>query len=154
MIFSTAYADAAPAAQSGGLASLLLPISLIIVFYFLLIRPQQKQRKQHQALIASLKKGDKVMTNSGLIATITKVVNDQEVLLEIANGVHCRFVKSAIINVVNADAQKTPQIANNNTPVEKEKVSNEKISDEKTDVESQSEVNQKTSTKEWYAYNI
>ena len=148
MIFSTAYADAAPAAQSGGLASLLLPISLIIVFYFLLIRPQQKQRKQHQALIASLKKGDKVMTNSGLIATITKVVNDQEVLLEIANGVHCRFVKSAIINVVNADAQKTPQIANNNTPVEKEKVSNEKISDEKTDVESQSEVNQKTSTKE------
>ena len=103
MIFSTAYADTAP--QSGGLASLLLPISLIVVFYFLLIRPQQKQRKQHQTLIASLKKGDKVMTNSGLIATITKVVNDQEVLLEIANGVHCKFVKSAIINVINAESQ-------------------------------------------------
>ena len=120
MIFSTAYADTAP--QSGGLASLLLPISLIVVFYFLLIRPQQKQRKQHQTLIASLKKGDKVMTNSGLIATITKVVNDQEVLLEIANGVHCKFVKSAIINVINAESQvqvsQTPQMpqASQQTP--------------------------------------
>lgn len=82
-------------------------IAFVAILYFLLIRPQQKRQKQHQALIAAIKKGDKVVTNSGIIATVSKVVNDHEVILEIANGVHCKFVKSAISSVVN-DSVQTP----------------------------------------------
>lgn len=89
-------------AQSGGILSFLPMIAFIAILYFLLIRPQQKRQKEHQALIAAVKKGDKVVTNSGLIATVSKVLNDQEVVLEIANGVHCKFVKSTISSVLNA----------------------------------------------------
>ena len=102
---SSAFADGASAAQSGGIMSFLPMIAFIAILYFLLIRPQQKRQKQHQALISSIKKGDKVVTNSGIIATVSKVVNDHEVILEIANGVHCKFVKSAISSVFNETAQ-------------------------------------------------
>ena len=100
MFFNSAYADTTTTGQSG-LTSLVLPLSLLFVFYFLLIRPQQKQRKQHQALMASLKKGDKVMTSSGLMATIAKILSEQEVILEISDGVKCKFLKSAIVNVIS-----------------------------------------------------
>lgn len=103
---SNAFADAG-ATQSNALTSFLPMIAFVAILYFLLIRPQQKRQKQHQALIAAIKKGDKVVTNSGIIATVSKVVNDHEVILEIANGVHCKFVKSAISSVVS-DSVQTP----------------------------------------------
>ena len=80
-------------------------IGFVVILYFLLIRPQQKRQKQHQQLIASIKKGDKVVTNSGIIATVTKVVSEHEVVLEIATGVHCKFVRSAISSIMS-DAAK------------------------------------------------
>ena len=92
---SAAFADAGNA-QSGGIMAFLPMVAFIVILYFLLIRPQQKRQKQHQELIASIKKGDKVVTNSGIIATVSKVVSEHEVILEIANGVHCKFVKSAM----------------------------------------------------------
>ncbi len=104
---SDAFADGASAAQAGGIMSFLPMIAFIAILYFLLIRPQQKRQKQHQALISSIKKGDKVVTNSGIIATVSKVVNDHEVILEIANGVHCKFVKSAISSVLSETTQNT-----------------------------------------------
>lgn len=113
MIFliSAAMADAAPTAGSpgNGFISFLPMLFFIGVIYFLLIRPQQKRAKQHQALIASIKKGDKVVTNSGIIGTIAKVLNEQEVLVEIADKVFVKFLKSTISTVVNPTEAVTAQ---------------------------------------------
>lgn len=84
--------------------SFLPMVAFIAILYFLLIRPQQKRTKQHQALIAAIKKGDKVITSCGIIASVSKVANDQEVILEIADGVHCRFVKTSVANVIAGDS--------------------------------------------------
>jgi preprotein translocase subunit YajC len=102
-----------PAQSSNGFMSLLPMLAFIAILYFLLIRPQQKRTKQHQALVASVKKGDKVVTNSGIIAVVSKVVSDQEIVLEIADGVHCRFYKSSIANIVNMN-ESAPQGQPNN----------------------------------------
>jgi preprotein translocase subunit YajC len=78
----------------------LLPLILLVaVFYFLLIRPQQKQRKQLQQVQQALEPGSKVMTGSGLIGTVEAVEGD-EVLLEVAPGVTNRFVRRAIVQVI------------------------------------------------------
>ncbi len=111
-LISTAMADVAPVASSGGFMSFLPILFFIGVIYFLLIRPQQKRSKQHQALIASIKKGDKVVTNSGIIGTVVKVLNDQEILIEIADKVFVKFVKSTISSVVNSTLE-TPKLPNN-----------------------------------------
>ncbi|PZF84568.1 preprotein translocase subunit YajC [Jiangella anatolica] len=79
--------------------ALLLPILLIAVFYFLLIRPQQKQRRQMTELQQSVQPGTKVMTTAGLLATVVEI-DDDEVVLEVAPGVHSRYVRRAIANVV------------------------------------------------------
>jgi preprotein translocase subunit YajC len=99
MIFiGEAMADGATATSSsgGGFMSFLPMLFFIGVIYFLLIRPQQKRSKQHQTLLASIKKGDKVVTNSGIIGVVTKVLNDQEVMIEIAEKVSVKFIKSTI----------------------------------------------------------
>lgn len=120
---SNAFADAGNA-QSGGIMAFLPMIAFIVILYFLLIRPQQKRQRQHQELIASIKKGDKVVTNSGIIATVSKVVSEHEVILEIANGVHCKFVKSAISSImensgkVDASPKEMAQLAAPNKKVE------------------------------------
>lgn len=111
---SQVFADGNTPTQSSSLLSFLPMVAFIAIMYFLLIRPQQKKQKQHQALIASIKKGDKVMTNSGLIAVVDKVENDQEVVLEIANGVKCKFMKATIMNVINNNT--TNQTTSNTTP--------------------------------------
>ena len=117
---SQVFADGNTAKQSSSLLSFLPMIAFIVIMYFLLIRPQQKKQKQHKALIDSIKKGDKVMTNSGLIAVVDKVENDQEVILEITNGVKCRFLKATIMNVINDNPTNTTA-ANNKPQVEDNK---------------------------------
>lgn len=102
MFIDYAFADAPKAGQSGFMAFLPM-IAFMVILYFLLIRPQQKKQKAHQALIAAIKPGDKVMTGSGLLATVTKVLNDNEVMLEITDGVQCKFIKSAIVTVITND---------------------------------------------------
>lgn len=103
MFVSTAFAqDAAPAAAAGPDAMLqFLPIILIfVVFYFLLIRPQQKKLKSHKEMLSALRRGDRVVTGGGIIGTITKVVDDNEVLLEIAEGVRVRVQRPMISGVL------------------------------------------------------
>jgi preprotein translocase subunit YajC len=90
--------------------SVLPMLAFIAILYFLLVRPQQKRQKQHKELVSSIKKGDKVVTSSGMIATVSKVVSDHEVVLEIANNVHCKFVRSAISSVVQQDAASAPVV--------------------------------------------
>lgn len=85
--------------SGGGLDGLggLLPLVLIfVVFYFLLIRPQQKKAKDHRETLGSLRRGDKIVTNGGLIGTITRVPNDEELIVEIADGVKVRVLRGMI----------------------------------------------------------
>ena len=99
MFFQQAAAPAA-AAPGGGdmLMSLMLPIGMIVIFYFLLIRPQQKRMKAHQAMIASAQVRDTVVTNGGLVGKVTKV-DDHELEIEIAQGVKVRVVKSMLADI-------------------------------------------------------
>ncbi len=102
MFIATAYAQNAPSAGSAFDPTFFLPLVLIfVVFYFLLIRPQQKKLKEHRAMVSALRRGDKVVTQGGLIGTIAKVVSDTEVLLEVGEGVRVRMLRSAVSEVMN-----------------------------------------------------
>jgi preprotein translocase subunit YajC len=127
-LITEALADGA-ATQVNAWASFLPIIAFVGILYFLSIRPQQKRTKQHQELMSSIKKGDKIITNSGIIATISKVVNEQEVVLEIANGVHCKFIKSAISNVIaNEQIAETVQSNDNQNENIKKEVKTDSVS--------------------------
>ena len=89
---------AAPAQQEPGLASFLPLIILFAVFYFLLIRPQLKQAKQHKKLVSELAKGDEVSTSGGLLGKI-KEVGDNFVLIEIAKETEVKIQKNAVTAV-------------------------------------------------------
>jgi len=83
----------------------ILPWVLIfVIFYLLMIRPQQRRVKEHQATIAAVKKGDEVITGGGIRGRVTKVSED-EAEIEIAQGVKIRVVKSTISQVLTADAK-------------------------------------------------
>jgi preprotein translocase subunit YajC len=103
MFISEAFAQTGGGGGAGGFGGLggLLPIILIfVVFWFLLIRPQQKRMKEHKSMIAALKRGDKIVTGGGIIATVTKVIDDSEVQVEIAKDVRVRISRSTIQAVV------------------------------------------------------
>ncbi len=79
-------------------------IPLILIFaimWFLLIRPQQKKAKEHQAMVAALRRGDQIVTQGGLIGKVSKVKDDNEVEVELATDVKVRVVKSTIAQVLN-----------------------------------------------------
>ena len=79
-------------------------IPLILIFaimYFLLIRPQQKKLKDHQAMVSGLRRGDQVVTAGGLIGKVAKVKDDGELDVELATGVKVRVVQSTISQVLN-----------------------------------------------------
>jgi preprotein translocase subunit YajC len=88
-------ADAGPAAGPGGIASFIPLILIFVVFYFLLIRPQQKKVKEHQQFVANLKKGDAVVTNGGIYGEITGLT-DTVVTLEIADNVRIKVARPNI----------------------------------------------------------
>lgn len=79
-----------------------LPLILIFaIMYFLLIRPQQKKVKEHQAMVAAVRRGDQVVTQGGLIGKVVKVKDDNEIEVEISEGVKVRVVKSTLANVTS-----------------------------------------------------
>ncbi|WP_412554544.1 preprotein translocase subunit YajC [Shimia sp. MIT1388] len=79
-----------------------LPLILIfVIMYFLLIRPQQKKMKEHQAMVAAVRRGDQVVTQGGLIGKVTKVKDDAEIEVELAENVKVRVVKSTIAQVTS-----------------------------------------------------
>ena len=80
----------------------LLPLVLIfVVFYFLLIRPQQKKQKEHRAMLEALHRGDRVVTAGGIMGTITKVQSESELIVEIADGVKVRVARGMISDVMS-----------------------------------------------------
>ena len=83
---------------AGPLGSLVLFIPIIILFYFMMIRPQQQQMKRHQAMITAVKRGDEVTLSNGMIGKVTRVENDIA-MVEVAQGVNVRVVKSMLASV-------------------------------------------------------
>jgi len=80
----------------------LFPLVLIfIVFYFLLIRPQQSKLKQQREMLAGVKRGDRVVTGGGIIGLVTKVIGDNELQVELAEGVRVRIIKQTITDIVS-----------------------------------------------------
>jgi preprotein translocase subunit YajC len=104
MLISTAYAQGLPfglgGADSSGMITSLLPLILIVVImYFLVLRPQQQRVKQHQSMVKALRRGDTVVTNGGLVGKVTKVVDDDQIEVEISDGVRVRQMRSMVSEV-------------------------------------------------------
>jgi preprotein translocase subunit YajC len=103
MFISPAFADdgvAAMATGSGGGIMQVVPLLLIVVvFYFMVLRPQTKRFQDHRKMVEGLKSGDKVVTGGGLVAKVVKLQGDDEVVLEIANGVQVTAVRTTIMTV-------------------------------------------------------
>lgn len=98
---SDALAEAAPAAAglSDPLASLILPIGLVVLFYFFLIRPQSKRHKEHKALISGLQKGEEIVTTGGLLGKVT-AVGENFITLEISKDVSIKVQKNAVQSIM------------------------------------------------------
>ncbi len=100
MFVSPAFAQAGDNGGSGFEA--LLPLVLIfVVFYFLLIRPQQKKQKQHKEMLVAIRRGDRVVTGGGIVGTVTKVIDDKELAVEITDGVKVRVRRSLVASVIS-----------------------------------------------------
>ncbi len=99
MWISPAYAQAAPAAAQNPLMQLAPLVFIFVIFYFLLIRPQMTARKKHTEMISKVRRGDVVVTAGGLIGKITKVIDDSEVMVELADKVAVKVVKSTLSDV-------------------------------------------------------
>ena len=100
MFIDPAYAQGA-GGQGGGFAFLIPLILIFVVFYFLLIRPQQKRMKEHQNMVANLRRGDRIVTGGGLVGSVSKVIDDNEIQVEIAEGVKVRVMRNTVQQVMN-----------------------------------------------------
>ena len=105
MLIGTAHAQAGGAPAAIDFVTQQPHIQIIVVFYFQLIRPQQRRMREHQAQIAAVKKGDRVVTGGGLIGKVTKVT-DNEVEVELGQGVRVTAVKSTLTQVIDPTAAK------------------------------------------------
>jgi len=101
MLISPAYAQAA-GGQGFGFEQMLPLILVFVVFYFLLIRPQQKRQKEHKAMLSALKRGDHVVTGGGIVGKITKAT-DFELTVEIARDVQIKVTRDSVAGLYNAD---------------------------------------------------
>lgn len=103
MLFTPAYAQTAggSAGAMSGLAGIIPFILMFVIFYFLLIRPQQKKVKAHKAMVEAVRRGDRVVTAGGLIGKVSKVLNDTELQVELAENVRVRVVRSTIQEVLS-----------------------------------------------------
>ena len=93
-----AYAQAA-AQQPSMLASFIPLILIFLIFYFLLIRPQQKKQKEHKVLLDSIQRGDEILSSGGILGKVIKVDNDK-LTVEISKGVNVTIIRSTVADVV------------------------------------------------------
>ena len=93
--------------SGSGFAQFVPLILIFVIFYFFLIRPQQKKVKEHKSMVASLKRGDEVITSGGIVGTIERVHEDDKIDLSISENVTVKVVKSTIQNLLTrADTKK------------------------------------------------
>lgn len=122
MFINPAFAQTAGAAAEGSLSGTLIQLGLIfLIFYLLLIRPQQKKIKQHEAMLATIKKGDKIITGGGVYAKVVNADDPVDLQVEIANGVvvtvnrgMVRELLSDVAKVETNPAAKKVKAANSN----------------------------------------
>jgi preprotein translocase subunit YajC len=101
-VITPAFAQAAAAPGGSDILVQMLPFILIfVIMYFLLIRPQQKRVKLHQEMIKNVRRGDTVVMNSGIIGKVTKVIDENEAEVEIADNVRVKVIKTMIADVRN-----------------------------------------------------
>ncbi len=102
MLTTPAYAQGASflGGDSGSMITSFLPLILImVIMYFLVLRPQQQRVKQHQSMVKALRRGDTVITNGGLVGKVTKVVDDDQIEVEVADGVRVRQMRAMVSEV-------------------------------------------------------
>jgi len=99
MLISPAYAQVPGLGGDSMLVSLLPFILIFVIMYFLILRPQQKRVKQHQEMVKNIRRGDTVVTSGGLIGKVTKVVDDDQVEIEIGEEVRVRQLRQMIAEV-------------------------------------------------------
>ena len=99
MFVTPAFAQGSPMGSDSLLVTM-LPFALIfVIMYFLILRPQQKRVKEHQELVKNLRRGDTVVTSGGLVGKVTKVVDDEQIEVEIADGVRIRQMRQMVTGV-------------------------------------------------------
>ncbi len=105
LMIETAYGmGTSGGGEGGGIAAFLPLIAIVVIFYFLLIRPQQKRSREHKMLLSTLRKGDKVVTNSGMFGTIVGMdEKENKVVLKVAENVKIEFLKSSIAGRVGGE---------------------------------------------------
>ena len=102
MFATPAYAQAAGGGGGDMFASFIPLILIFVIFYFFLIRPQQKKAKEHKAMVTALRRGDQVLTQSGIFGKVTKVKDsEEEIEIEIAANVRVRLLRSAVASVIS-----------------------------------------------------
>jgi len=100
MFISQAWAQGASAGGNDFLVQLFPLVLIFIVFYFLLIRPQQAKMKAQKEMLGGVKRGDRVVTGGGIIGLVTKVIGDNELQVELAEGVRVRIIKQTITDII------------------------------------------------------
>lgn len=112
MFIHPAFAQAvedAPVEEPGILVTLMPFFLILLIFYFMVLRPQNKRIQEHKQMVNDLRKGDRVVTQGGLIATVKKLAGEDEVVLELNTGVQVRAMRTAIISNRSASVQgRTP----------------------------------------------
>jgi preprotein translocase subunit YajC len=98
-MITPAYAQGAGGISPDLLYQLLPFLLIFVIMYFLILRPQQKRAKQHQDMVKNLRRGDILITSGGLVGKVTKVVDDDQVEIEIADGVRVRQVRTMVADV-------------------------------------------------------
>ena len=99
MLITPAFAQTGLTGGSDMLMSLLPFVLIFVIMYFLILRPQQRRAKQHQEMIKSVRRGDTVISSGGLVGKVTKVVDDDQIEVEIADGVRVRQMRSMVSGV-------------------------------------------------------
>jgi preprotein translocase subunit YajC len=100
MFISQAWAQGAGGGSGDFLVQLFPLVLIFVVFYFLLIRPQQAKVRAQREMLAGVKRGDRVVTGGGIIGLVTKVISDNEVQVELAEGVRVRIIKQTITDIL------------------------------------------------------
>ena len=101
MLISSAWAQSALGSGGDAFSSFAPLILIFVVFYFLLIRPQQKKQKAQQAKLAAVRRGDKVLTGGGIYGNVTKVIDEKEIQVELADGIRVRVATGTLLDVLS-----------------------------------------------------
>ena len=99
MFISPAFAQGAPGGGSDIFVQLIPILLMFVIFYFLLFRPQQQRAKQHREMVSNIRRGDTVITSGGIIGKVTKVKDENEIEVEIAENTRIRVIKSTVAEV-------------------------------------------------------